>query len=242
MIPNETPREKLIRKIAALRAKAMDPSVTEAEAMSFAAKVSEMMEVYEIEEADLALAEKRAFSFDIGRDDMKAGERQAHRVGYVLRAIGRLCRVQFITDKSAKTPRFVCVGDRPDREAAIYLAKVIMQAMESEYARYKLATGEVGRSTKHSFQLGMAVRLNERIMEMVRAREQAQRAATGTALVLVDQKRALVQDEFSKLFPKVRMGRASSARRGGAFGAGKVAGDRVNLSRGLGGGSRQISG
>jgi hypothetical protein len=62
--------QDLLRKICALKAKADDPSVTEAESLAFAAKVAQLLAQHQLEESHLDVGEKE--SDPIGHQDFKS--------------------------------------------------------------------------------------------------------------------------------------------------------------------------
>ena len=89
----------------------------------------------------------------------------------------------------------------------------------------------------NSFRVGMASRINARLIEMAAARDGAAKTGSGTALVVV--KNAVVDAAFEKLglqFLRRGAGLDKGARRS-SHARRSAAGDRVNLSRPVGGGA-----
>jgi hypothetical protein len=240
----ETKRDAMLAKIRALRAKTEQAGATEAEAMAAAEMASRLMAAWEIEEAELAEAEARKPDLDLGQDQTVRGGRIMPKVWMCCNALEALTRCRVVHSSVRDGHKFTVIGDRPDREFFLYLFGVIESAMDREYAGYAARNaGRLGSGAKGSFQVGMSIRINERIRAMIAERDAVQRASASRALVLVDTKKAAVAEHLRKVFPKLR--RVSSSVRagnGGAFGAGRVAGDRVGLSRGIGGGSRALLG
>jgi hypothetical protein len=110
--------------------------------------------------------------------------------------------------------------------------------MDREYARYAKANGSrLGHGAKSSFQLGMANRINQRIRAMCAERDATQNASASRALVLVSDKKVAVAAYAQKVWPRLRSSSTSySSGNGGAFSAGRAAGDRVGFGRPIGGG------
>lgn len=94
----------------------------------------------------------------------------------------------------------------------------------------ELAGTPLRRATS-SFQLGMAVRVSERLETMHDEREArvAGQRSTGTALMVV--RHQVVEEAFRASGPRLRAMPGLMTRNTGAFRAGRAAGDQVNLKR-----------
>jgi hypothetical protein len=130
------------------------------------------------------------------------------------------------------------LGLQADAEMARYLYEMITAAIASgwrTWAAGRLVTGKAhavdNRRAIASFRVGMAMRINERLVEMARALDSTAKTGSGTALVVV--KDAIVNEAYAKLNLHFGRGRIAgmAVRDGAAYHAGQVAGDKVNLSR-----------
>lgn len=232
-------RDDILRKIAALRAKTEEAGATEAEAMMAAEKAAELMADYEIAEADLAAHGDREKP-KMGRKFADCGNgTEFHSARFCGAAIAKLTQTSCIgTGNSGgrfKGLAVAFIGDRPDVEFATFLFDTVRRAMNAEYAAYRAANRRVGHGAKKSFQLGMATRINERLLELVAAR---QNNRTSDCRALVVTKKHEVAAATHSFYPRIRNSRSSrGASNGGAYGAGKEAGNGVGFGRPIGGGS-----
>lgn len=239
-------RAKIADKIAKLRALSQRNGASEAEAMEAMRKAAALAAQFEIEEAEIAAAGgKRGFVFEtVARrasagDGSKAKRRQRHRATDCCHLIATLFECKYIFPLTADhaDPDVEFVGDSVDCEAAAYTFEVIRSAMDREYRVFQRGVWGASRRT---FQMAMASRINERLRGMIheRGKARAERVAThGNLPVLVEQKRDAVTAKFKELWPKVRY--TQRPTKGFATGsdsaaAGRRAGDRVHLGRGIG--------
>ena len=146
---------------------------------------------------------------------------------YCLTGIARYCGVKMWFSNEDGDGRIISIlGLRGDMEMAKYLYRLLAAVIKSESSRFKGAI-------KSSFQVGMATRVNERLIQMAKDLEPKAKTASGTALVVV--KNAVVNDAFGKLGIRLRsISSGPRATDGAAYSAGKDAGDRVNLNRPVG--------
>ena len=233
-------RTKIMQTIANLRARTEAAGATEAEAMVCAKKASEMMEAYEIEEADLLVAEGMGeITFDIV-EKTTAGHRgngsYQHRANSCLHNIKVLCGVEIVIHGRRRGRTVGFIGHNPDVEFAMFLYDTIKATMDSEYDRWKKDQPQgVHRTAKGSFQMAMSNRVNARLRELSQGRVE-RRAHQSRALVLVDAKKAKVQSDFRARYPKLgRAGGFSFSRHATAYNAGQDAGNRIGLGRPIGG-------
>ena len=233
-------RLKIMQTIAKLRARADNAGASEAEAMTCAQKAAEMMEAYEIEEADLLVAEGMGeITFDIV-EKTTAGHRgngaYQHRANTCLHNIKVLCGVEIVIHHRRRGRTVGFIGHNPDVEFAMFLYDTIKAAMDTGYERWKRDQPQgVHRTAKGSFQMAMGSRLNARLQELRQGRVE-RRAHQSRALVLVDVKKEKVRAEYKARYPK--LGRAKSftfSRHATAYHAGQDAGNHVGLGRPIGG-------
>jgi len=114
-----------------------------------------------------------------------------------------------------------------------YLMRVIEGAMDRAFKLYKrdpYFPRESSRRVRNTFMNGFARRVNQRLAEMLKAREgEAPKTTTGTSLVIV--KNAVVAEQYEALGLTLRSTNSSRAMSysTAAHEAGQKAGDRVHL-------------
>lgn len=151
-----------------------------------------LMHSYRIEEAELALAEGLGeIKVDLV-DQTKFGGlnagRNRHKVQAVIWDIETYCEVEIVLkttydwSKGHNVQGVHIIGDRPDVEMFWYLVDVIRDAMDREYTAWKRRQQSVGRGAKASFQLAMARRLSQRLIQMTRERTQERKDAEQEAV------------------------------------------------------------
>jgi len=254
-------REKILQRVLNLRARAEDDASSEAEMNVALQKAAKMMDAYQIEEAELALAESEGrITLDIvtQKSDTSALKGRSHRHKVVMCLTGINAFTQTKAVYNSYTGDITFTGHRPDVELANYLTAVVREALDREYENYRRSNVSTGRGAKASFQTAMAMRVSSRLYEMARDAEnkrqeekrEAERmqienaeTASSTALVvseIAEQKRKEVSEAYKKAHPRVRT--AASFSYGSnrtAHSAGRSAGDRVNLGRSVGSSSRK---
>lgn len=251
---DQTAREKILQRVLNLRAKAEADGASEHEMNTAFAMAMKLMAAYQIEEAELALAEAegRIELEIINRvaDTSALGNKQRHKVILTLSAVAEFTSTRVVYNSYNGNITFT--GHRPDVELANYLVAVVKEAIDREYHNYRVATPAVGRGAKSAFQQAMAYRISNRLYRMAResAQEikekkmQAERlrienkdTASSTALVvaeMVEQKRKGVEELFKKTHTRLRAGSGfRMSGNGNAYSAGSQAGDRVNLGRAI---------
>jgi hypothetical protein len=244
-------RDKILQKILKLRARAEDSASSEAEmnvAFSMAAK---LMDSYNIEEAELALAESEGrITLEVINkvsDTSALIGKHRHKVILTLGAISKFTSTRVVYNRYGGDITFT--GHRPDVELANYLVALIKDAMEREYNNYRIANVSVGYGAKASFQMAMAYRISTRLINMASESENKRKqdaaamienreTASSTALVVLEiaeQKRKEVDALFNKTHKSLR----SSASFGysknvSAHSAGNAAGERIHLGHSIG--------
>lgn len=251
-------RDKMLQRVLNLRARASDDASSEAEMNTALTMCQKLMDAYNIEEAELALAEAEGrIELEIVRKvadtSVLKGRKQKHKVLNVLSSIATFTETKVVINSYSGDITFT--GHRPDTELANYLVAVIKEALDREFDRYKRSVaGRIGYGAKNSFQVAMASRVSQRLNDMANERdadraaekEKAQKlqiengsTASSTALVIseiAEQKAKEVNAEFRKAYPRLGTVRTSyRSTNGTAHGAGRAAGDRVNLGRGISG-------
>ena len=252
----QTQRDKMLQRVMNLRAKAENDGASEAEMQTAFTMAQKLMDAYNIEEAELALAEAEGrIVLEIVQQKADTSAligKQRHKIVSVLGSIAEFTSTRSVY--SRYTGDITFVGHRPDVELANYLVAVIREAMEREYMIYRRSNAAVGYGAKASFQNAMANRVSNRLYKMASetaAERKAEAAkaeklkiensatASSTALVvseIAEQKRKEVNDKFTKLYPSLRKSYGFGySKNVTAHSAGAAAGNRVNLGRAVGG-------
>ncbi len=203
---NDTPDlaaiDKLKARIQALRAKTTDNGCTEAEALSAAAKVAELLDRYDLSLTDVEIREAAC-------ERLEYETRHNKRIPLedCIGAVANFCDCRVWREKTPTgDPRYVFFGLRSDIEAAHYLTELIDSAVRSELGRYK-TSGEYQQfrhQDRHmanaSFTLGMVTSIAEKLTAMKAGRDQANNDARRHLVIL---KSAVVEAELSRLDVKL---------------------------------------
>ncbi|RMH12249.1 MAG: DUF2786 domain-containing protein [Gammaproteobacteria bacterium] len=256
---------KIIEKIIKLREKAANEAATEAEAMAAIQQAERLMRAYEISEVDLALAESGVREVNVVSREMAVNaykkkrknpwdRSHQHPVVYCGMLVGEATGTRIIGDYNVLGGLKI-FGTPAAIEYAEYLLTIIRNALDGEYEKWKAEQVYVSRSSKPAFQMAMVSRINERLREMIARRREfemspqkliedrqdlTQQERDRFALVYkgyAAEVRKAVDDLVAKTYPRIVTGRHSSfqIRDNNAYSAGRAAGDRVHLGRGIGG-------
>jgi hypothetical protein len=253
-------RDKMLQRVINLRARAEDDASSEAEMNTAFTMAMKLMDAYNIEEAELAIAQSEGrieieVVQKVADTSLLKGKSHKHRVLDALTAISKFTETRVVVNTRSGNITFT--GHRPDTELANYMVALIRGALDSEFEKYRVrVAGRIGYGAKNSFQIAMASRVSSRLYEMAQERtkerednrKEAERlkiengsTSSSTALVIseiADQKAKEVEIEFKKAHP--RLGKVKTSYRstnGTAHGAGRQAGERLNLGRAIGGSS-----
>jgi predicted ATP-binding protein involved in virulence len=239
-------RDLVVRRITAqinaLRAKTIANGCTEEEAMLAAAKAGELMAKYRLSQTDLEI---EAEPIDQRHVDRRQAQKEVSEDN-CLQGIQRYCGVKCWyswTWKQGKVRQLVIFGKRADCDHAEWLYQMIGPTIMRAAEGYKTATkGDFHSLTERrqavlDFRVGMALRINARLLDMARELEPTATTASGTALVPL--RRAMIDEAFRKLDLNLRRGgHGRNVRQGDAFARGAAEGDRVSLTRPVGRTSR----
>lgn len=252
-------RDKILQRVLNLRARAEDSGSSEAEMNTALIMAAKLMDSYNVEEAELALAESEGrIELEIVQKNADAsvlkGRKQKHKILSTLNAIADFTETKVVF--SSYSGNITFTGHRPDTELANFLTSVIREALDREYDNYRKNTPAVGYGAKAAFTTAMAQRVSQRLYKMAEERRAERNAnkkeaerlkiengatASSTALVvseIAEQKAKEVDAEFRKAYPKLRTVRTTSRTSNRtAFHAGKSAGNNVNLGRAISGAS-----
>jgi len=255
-------RTKMLQRVLNLRARAEDSGSSETEMNTALTMAMKLMDSYNIEEAELAIAEasgqiKLEVVTKAADTGVLKGKKQLHKVLFALTGIEDFTETKCVYSRYSGKVTFT--GHRPDVELADFLIAVIKEALDREYDNYRRSTTAVGYGAKTSFQTAMVYRVNSRLKTMAAERNKEREnnrkqaefkmienasTATSTAIVIseiAEQKAKEVETAFRKANPRVRYTRTiSRSSNGTAHGAGRSAGDRVNLGRAISQGSTKL--
>ena len=220
-------------KILSLRNMVEERGATEAEAMAALAKADKLMTEHGLSEADLEIAEAKR---DMRAGEFKYGIKTQHPCAkWCSRSIGQFCGVK--TWYSSQDQTSNGFGFNGDVEMYEFLIKLVHDSMNREWKDYLPKNPPrpgVSRHTEYwSFMMGMAERINEKLNELMEARE-VKTDSTGTDIVV--KKYAVIEAGMKEMLPgiQLRQGRSRSIRaNASAMEEGRKAGDRVNLNRPL---------
>jgi hypothetical protein len=152
-------------------------------------------------------------------------------------AVGKFCDCMVW---SGDHKNLICIlGLEIDTEIAEYLVLLFRRAIDREVGNFTLmnqdyAMQEPGGQSNmlHSFQMGMAGRLGDRLTEL-KSKRDFERRGMGTALVVV--KQPIIQAAFDTLgIGQLHSGQTTSIRHQGAYVAGRNAAEGVAINQGVG--------
>jgi hypothetical protein len=254
---NQSPRDKILQRIVKLRALAEDNGASEAEMNTALNMAANLMESYQVEEAEIALAEGEGrIVLEILTktiDTSALNGKQRHKIILCLSAIGAFTQTKCVYRQ--RSGEIIFTGHRPDIEMANYLTALVRSALDQEYESYRKRNVAVGYGAKTAFTVAMSNRISTRLYDMAREAEKSRNDAkqevvrkslvnpetpSGTALVIseiAEMKRKEVEMAYAKAHPSVRTTSGFSyGRNTSAHSAGRAAGDRVNFGRPVSGG------
>jgi uncharacterized protein DUF2786 len=222
-------REATLGRIRALIAKTVKNGCTEAEAKAAAVAVDRLMALYEIDLDEITVKEQEIVQRvvpDVAR----------HPVRYTFRPVALFtdCKYWLHDDKDV-----LYFGFQSDAEIAEYLVMLFKRALDRESMNFSMmnrAFAQAGKQERaeqlRSFQIGMAVRLGERLRELKSKRDFTQKTS-GKDLMLI--KTPLVEQAFEALGIKLGASRSSAGtvRHTASYGAGREAAEKVRLSQGI---------
>jgi hypothetical protein len=235
---DQVEREKVAHRIRSLLTKTVANGCTEEEAIAAAQKAREMMDHYRLTQIDLDIKAEPVADLVFDRQMTT----QMAPADYCMEGIRKYCGVRmWFTTRSVdgQVRRQARIfGLQSDAEMARYLYEMIegvIEVVHREWAARTLVSGRAyasyNRRAVSAYRVGMAARINERLIAMAAVLDNTAKTGSGTALVVV--KNAVVDEAFAKLGLRFsgRHVRGMSARDADAYYAGQAAGDKVNLDR-----------
>lgn len=224
------PQESVSRRIRALLMKTVENGATESEALAAATKARALMDQYRLNMTDVQIEDEPVVKDEFYRPN---AVRYA-AVDYCKPGIEQYCGVRMWMHRTFENGRQVTkravIGLKADVEMARYLYEMIAAAIRVELTAHRKEVIHWTRDETSSFQVGMASRINSRLIDVAKELEPVAKTASGTALVVV--KGAIVENAYNKLgLSSIRYGGLGGGQSSSAYLAGQNAGDRVNLSR-----------
>lgn len=265
MTANSEKLAKLTKKIQALMAKTVENGASEAEALSAAEKVQELMNTYDLSMSDIEINTQEFVCNDI--ETKKSTVTAIHNM---INAISNFTDTKAWFNRppawnKSKGIVYNFYGPKKDVEFAHFLFNLFVTAIEGETKRHQKSAEykmnpENGKTKTNSFKIGMTTRLNQRLREIKIKRNTTNQQA---GLVLYD-KKALVEQKYVDMIggeelctcyknkERIEEGkkplkykdccgkmktesRKTSVGSYDSYFAGKAAGDTVNITTGLGG-------
>lgn len=255
----ESERDTIKRRIRALSVKTIDNGCTESEAMFALKKIGDLLTQYNLTMDEVALRAEPCVT-----QVFHTNSKKRNIIWGCFAGIQRMCGVKTWFTRTRQGIDWSFFGLESDVSMAVYLCGILHnteRATLAEFHKSNVYREYQGHRAvvSNNFRLGLAERVNERLLLLARERENEERKAaahhaeamkahmleatddaivraaearTGTALICVAKER-MVEEEFAKRGPKLRTERSYSNGRynGAARNAGREAGNRVNLQR-----------
>jgi hypothetical protein len=248
-------REAILNRLRALAARTTDNGCTEAEALMAASKLASMMDRYDFDQADLATSGEPEEV--VNRNHFVPRTKTLGNLKFVLKATAEFCDCRVWgsnaqVEKRGRVEVGVYFGRESDVLMAVYLTHLFETAARTGWSEYRASLGAVldpvtgrpkangNKMDRNSFECGMMKRLSERLREMKAARNahvDDQTGRTGQSLVVT--KNRLVEQAFQALSVKLHSRNYKTRFNVAGYDAGRSAADRVNITTGIGGSSRQ---
>ncbi len=229
-----TELERIKLKIKALANKTVGNGATEHEALAAMNVVGRLLTQYNLtmNELDVRDASYKTIYVETNR-------KRRHPIDNSMMALADLfgAKVWFHKRWAELYSAYAFFGQQQDLDMIEYLYKVMSTAIDAESSAFKKTETYLGHERRYrktayvNFQKGMAYRLSDRLRKMKRDTD-TEIKGTGTALIVL--KSQLTEEAFEKI--GMKLGKAyhhHSRFDGEAYDAGRVAGDKVNLSRPL---------
>jgi hypothetical protein len=229
--------DRVRARIRALTDRTVARGCTEAEAMAAAAMVGRLLERYALTMQEVDVREEACVQVEV-----PLGGVRRRPIDLCVPAIARFCACKVWLARSEARASYIFFGFATDAKLAAYLFSVIDRAIRSELLAFRQESpalaGVALRRASMSFQQGMAARIAERLDTMQAEREASVAAnrVAGTALMVIRDQ--VVEAAFREAKIRLQSLPGLTLRRNGAYRAGRLAGDRVNLRRPVGGSAK----
>jgi hypothetical protein len=227
-------RQTMIETVRALLAKTREHGATEAEELAALDKARAMMDAYEINDDDLQLTKEEGAILRAEADDLGDPHGIKWQLAY---AVGKFCGVKIYRNSRNKEKdgsKFVFVGGKADCDFAEYLlCNHLCDFVQVEIMRHmlgSLAPSRERRTIIRNFVDGITQRVSERLEALMVKSEKARTSKGNELIVIRDQ---AIKDKLKD--EGVRLRSCSGGSFGnfdpGAYGAGRVAGERASFGR-----------
>jgi len=258
--------ENVKRKIKALCARTVENGCTEAEALTAADKISELLSTFNLSMSEIELREQKCETVTFTTSKTKEG------IYYSWSGIAKLCGVRSWRSVGRKSYTWNFFGLEQDVALAKYLCELVDQSLKTSVAAFReteVWTSYNGhrRTLTANFYRGFGQRINSRLKDLAVENAKKEReanayhaansikvtasdeaivaaanATTGTALISIA-KAKIVDEEFNKLGMRLRNSYSSNTARynSSANTAGSSAASKVNLSRPISGQSKTMA-
>jgi Protein of unknown function (DUF2786) len=233
MTITEAKKNALIQQLQKLREMTLANGCSENEAKVAAEKAQSLMDVYGVTMEEITSATIQDDLCEQLRVDPDPSRKTVHEVWHCIGGLG-----EYTQTKSWRTGKIIVFfGMTADVQIAKYLLGVFQTAMDSEFTRYwkkaRADSSSHGRTARYGFMLGMADRLNVRLIELIEARRHKHELAPSESRALVVVKEQVVKAAFARLGFKVRrVSPCIDNLDGSSYIAGWSAGDNVAISAG----------
>lgn len=231
--------DKVKAKILALSRKTLSNGCSQAEAMSAAEKVGELLDAYNLTMDEVTLSKEKCISKIF---HMKI--KRQHPISPCIVRIAEYCDCKCWFEKHSTNPGYGFFGLEQDVELAYYLCLVIYFAMEFELNMFKMSSDYIEATTHRkrlsvSFQHGMANAICQKLKQLKNERDNVRQtnavAITESSTAIVHLKKKKVEEEFEKVHGRMRSS-GTTYRRSTSYDSyykGVAAGRNVNLNRPL---------
>lgn len=224
-------REKIATRIQALLNKTVNNGCSEEEAMTAAEMVGKLMKEYDLSMTEIEFKDENFITHEILTES-----RVASHIHTLLSAIAYFTdtKVWFSRNDVIKYSFF---GSEKDTQIADYIYHLISNTIKVEIEKYKKTTAYKsssinGKTKTTSFAVGMVSRLDTRLRDM--KNNVVVESSDCTAIVPIN-KTAIVTEQFAKLNMRLKTSKASrTVNSNDAYNSGQAAGDKVNITSGLG--------
>lgn len=184
---------RVVQLIRALRAKTVDQGCSEQEALASARKAAELLDRYGLSLGEIEIREQSC-----ERVAVDTGRKRRGPIDECAPAIAEFCDCRIWTETNAAgSLRFVFFGLPADVAAAHCIYDLVVLAFGTETAAFKKSSVSGPKPSTHSFQIGLAHGIAQKLRDMKSERDAANRASGGRELVPI--KTSVIEEEIAKL-------------------------------------------
>jgi hypothetical protein len=223
------PREEIIKKIRALRARAANEASSEAEVEAAASRAAKLIQQHEVSESELR---ERGISGVI-EGEHNSGRRSRHPALETARGGIAIVTHCHLLVGSYYKGALTWVGQPEDVEFAIYLSELVQGASERAYREHrKSRTKTPTRHWRESFLGGFGLGVRNRLLAIERDRQAAKAAETTTGTDLTVIKDQIVASYLQEAYPAIPQEKRRKGKDADPFAAimGMEAATHLNVS------------